>query len=152
MSIFGLALGAEDRAAAALPLPRNLGATTVSLAGRSLPLLFVSPTQINAQLPFDVQGRQTLSVTTPYGSATVDIDVVAAAPAVFLLDQGGQPAIVHANGALVSFSAPAKPGETVSVYMTGLGCVRDAIQAGQPAPASPPLRRLRPFRPSSPAG
>jgi len=140
VSIFGLALGAEDRAAAALPLPQILGATTVSLAGRPLPLLFVSPTQINAQVPFDAQGRQTLRVTTPAGSAEAEVNLVPAAPGVFILspDQGALPAVVHLNGALVSSSAPGKPGEMLSVYLTGLGRVRDTIQAGQPAPSSPP--------------
>ncbi len=42
--------------------------------------------------------------------------------------------MIHANGTLVSPSAPAETGEVVSVFLTGLGQVNGEITAGQPSP------------------
>jgi uncharacterized protein (TIGR03437 family) len=144
VSIFGLALGSGERAARTLPLPQELSATTVSLAGVRIPLLYVSATQINAQLPFGFQGRQTLIVTTPNGSAQTEIDAAPTAPAVFTVypPQGAVAAVVHTSGALVSAGAPAAPGEVVSVYLTGLGWVQGGVQEGQAAPVFPLARTV----------
>jgi uncharacterized protein (TIGR03437 family) len=63
------------------------------------------------------------------------------APAIFVAstDQGQFPAVLHADGTLVSPSAPAKSGEVVLIFLTGLGQVNGQINCGQAAPASPPL-------------
>jgi len=142
ISIFGQHLAAEEMPAAALPLPTQLNGVKVSLEGRALPLLYVSPFQINAQLPFDAAGVATLRVETPNGSSEASITISEAAPAIFtaFTASGQLPAVLHANGRLVSPSAPAEAGEFVSVYMTGLGQVLGNILAGQPAPSSPPLQ------------
>jgi hypothetical protein len=51
--------------------------------------------------------------------------------------QGG-PAIVHANNfQQVTASNPAQPGETLTLYATGLGPVRASVDPGQPFPSSP---------------
>ena len=144
MSIFGFALASEEQGARALPLPGELSSTTVSLAGMRMPLLYVSATQINAQLPFGRLGRQSLTVTSPNGSSTVEIDITPAAPAVFTVypPQGAVPAVVHASGGLVSSGAPATPGEVVSLYLTGLGGVQGSVQEGQSAPLFPLARTV----------
>jgi uncharacterized protein (TIGR03437 family) len=144
VSIFGFALATEEQGTVALPLPGELASATVSVAGARAPLLYVSATQINAQLPFAFQGRQTLTVTTPNGSAQMEIDVAPTAPAVFTVypPQGAVAAVVHTSGALVSAGAPAAPGETVSVYLTGLGWVQGGVQEGQAAPVFPLARTV----------
>jgi hypothetical protein len=51
--------------------------------------------------------------------------------------QGG-PAIVHAdNSQQVTAANPARPGETLTLYATGLGPVRASVDPGQPFPSSP---------------
>lgn len=62
ISIFGSGL-AGSTLAARTPLPTTLGGVSVQLGGIKAPLLFVSPGQINAQIPWEVSGAQaTLSV------------------------------------------------------------------------------------------
>ncbi len=136
VSIFGRMLSTEEGGARGLPLPTEMGGTNVTLNGRRVPLLFVSRTQINAQLPFDIQGPGTLRVSYAGGSAEVPVTVSEAAPAIF---GAGTPraAVIHANGTLVSDTVPARPGEVVSVFLTGLGRPDSDISAGLPAPASP---------------
>jgi hypothetical protein len=48
------------------------------------------------------------------------------------------PAILHAsNNQLVTSANPARAGETLTLFATGLGPVRPALEAGQPFPSSP---------------
>jgi len=52
----------------------------------------------------------------------------------------------HADGTLVSATAPVTPGETLVIYMTGLGQMDGKIGAGHAAPLSPPPRVLAPVQ------
>jgi uncharacterized protein (TIGR03437 family) len=117
----------------------------VTLNGRRVPLLYVSRTQINAQLPFDVTGGGTLRVTTANGLSEAPINVADVSPGIFLADPVFA-IVLHLNGALVSPLSPALPGETVSIYTTGLGAVSGAIDAGQPAPLFPLLTVVSPVK------
>lgn len=135
ISIFGRALSASENRAARLPLPDEMSGTVVTLNGRRLPLLYVSSTQINAKLLFTVEGPATLNVTTPEGSAETPLTIAESAPAIFLV--GRSPAVIRWDGSLISTTSPAAPGETVCVFLTGLGRPDSDIAAGQPAPASP---------------
>jgi uncharacterized protein (TIGR03437 family) len=110
------------------------------LDGTPLPLIYVSPQQINAQLPEDAQGPAVLRVTTASGFSDTAVTISETAPAIF---PGG---ILHADAKAtpVSSAAPARAGETLVVYMTGLGRVDGPIAAGQKAPLSPLLNVLAP--------
>jgi hypothetical protein len=49
------------------------------------------------------------------------------------------PAVVHASdGSLVTAAKPAKSGEILTLYASGLGPTRPGVDPGQPFPASPP--------------
>jgi uncharacterized protein (TIGR03437 family) len=48
------------------------------------------------------------------------------------------PLVIHADGTLVSSSSPARVGETVSVYATGLGATYPSVPSGSPTPTPPP--------------
>jgi uncharacterized protein (TIGR03437 family) len=60
-------------------------------------------------------------------------------PGVYTLDESGvgDAAILHANYTDVSPSSPAQPGETVQLYMNGLGTVTPQVADGSAAPSSP---------------
>jgi hypothetical protein len=119
VSIFGTNLALETRAAASLPLPDQLAGTAALIDGAAIPLLYVSPLQINAQLPFNLQqpGPAQIAVRTPLGtSATAGITLGAAAPAVF---------------------GAARSDDWAVIWATGLGPVAPALPAGAPASAQP---------------
>jgi len=138
ISIFGRSLAAAEARAPRLPLPQDLSGTVVTLNGRRLPLLYVSSTQINAKLRFDTEGPATLRVTTPVGASEFAVRIAEAAPAVFRV--GRVPAVVRLTGTLVSDQAPAQPGETLTIYLTGLGRPEgQSPDSGSPAPAAPLL-------------
>jgi uncharacterized protein (TIGR03437 family) len=61
------------------------------------------------------------------------------APGIYTLTQNGmgQAAILHANQTEVSSSSPAKPSETVILFMNGLGPVTPQVEDGVAAPSTP---------------
>jgi len=141
VAIFGQHLASEEIASATTPFPVTLDGVSVELNGRPLPLLYVSGSQINTQLPFDVQGTATLRVITRNGAASALVTVDEVAPAIFSapLDGGLIPVILHGNGTFVTAQAPAAAGERVSVHVTGLGQVNGFISEGRAAPGDPSL-------------
>ena len=81
-----------------------------------------------------------MRVTTPTGYSETQVTVSGTAPAIF---EGG---ILHTNYTPVTSAAPAHAGETLVIFMTGLGQVDGDLASGQPAPASPLLRVLTPVQ------
>ena len=134
VSIFGQGLSTGTGQATSLPLPIELAGTTVTVNGIQLPLIYASPSQINAQLPLGVLGTATLRVATFSGFAEATVTISRTAPAIF------PNGILHANYAPVTAAAPARAGETLVLYVTGLGSVDGPIATGAAAPASPLLR------------
>jgi uncharacterized protein (TIGR03437 family) len=69
--------------------------------------------------------------------------VAKTAPGVFSLNQtgSGPGAITHANFQVVSPSNPAKRGETILIYLTGLGAVSPTIADGAPGAKAEPFNR-----------
>jgi uncharacterized protein (TIGR03437 family) len=53
--------------------------------------------------------------------------------------------VVHLDGTLVNGKSPAKIGETVSVYLTGLGAVNPAIADGDAGPVNPLANATNPI-------
>jgi uncharacterized protein (TIGR03437 family) len=108
-SIFGRNLTSALATASSVPLPTELGGVRVEVNGNAVPLYFVSPGQINAQLPYDTPvGKATLR----FGGVSAEFTVVSAAPAIFT----------------------ALKQDTVAVaYVTGLGAVSPAVRTGAAA-------------------
>jgi len=138
ISIFGSALAAGEAVASEIPLPRALASTSVRINGTPIPLSYVSPTQINAQAPVDLQpGPATLTVSSAAAeTATVRIQVAAAGPGIFSYGQNRAVA-THADGRLIAADSPAEPGETIIVYLSGVGAVSPQPATGEAAGATP---------------
>jgi uncharacterized protein (TIGR03437 family) len=120
--------------AASAPLPTTLAGAQVTLGGRPLPLLYVSPGQINAVVPYDAPLNVPLQLWVSQGglsSSGEPVVVAPAQPAIFL-----QPHIHATQGAifgpagLASPETPVRPGDTIAIYCAGLGPVTPPIEAG----------------------
>jgi uncharacterized protein (TIGR03437 family) len=114
---------------------------TVLVNNKQAPLYFVSPGQINALVPYSTQGTMA-TIVVQNGSAnsnTVTVPVAPTAPGVYSLDQSGSGpgAILHADYGLVDTSRPAAPGESVLIYLTGMGDVNPAVADGSPGKSNP---------------
>jgi uncharacterized protein (TIGR03437 family) len=143
ITVWGQGMSPVSLVSSQVPLSTALGQSCLSVNGTPVPLLFVSPTQINAQLPNNVNGPSSISVHTPGGvSSNFNFSVQSTAPAVFMSGVAGPTtglATVFraANNQLVTPTNPIRPGDTLVIYLTGMGLTTPSVAAGQPAPASP---------------
>ena len=144
VAIFGTDLASDTLLAGEVPPPTTLGDTSVTFNNIPAPLFFVSGTQINAQVPFELMaGAGMVTVQVKRGSeasAAQPIALAAVSPGIFTLNQQGTGpgAILHAdNFQPVSESAPARPGEFLLIFCTGLGPVQPEVQSGEVAPNIP---------------
>ena len=143
VSIIGTDLSPVNIATSQMPLPTALGESCLTVNGLPLPVLFVSPTQINAQLPYQVDGNVTLVLHTPSGvSDNFNLTILPAAPSIFRNGTAGTdtdiPAIIRSrNNELVTLSNPIHKDDTITIYLSGMGNTTPAVEAGVPTPSDP---------------
>jgi uncharacterized protein (TIGR03437 family) len=125
----GLASGAQSAAGA--PLPASLNGVGVSIGGVPAPLYYVSPNQINLQVPTSLsEGASNLILNVNGQSLTRVVRAVALRPGIF--------AVTHASDfSLVTPQNPAQPGEYLAVFCTSLGPTSPSVPAGQANPLAP---------------
>lgn len=147
VSIFGTGLtGGATAAASSIPLPTSLAGIRVVIGGIKAPLLYVSPTQINAQIPQEVSGQNfttALILLNGVENLPALVSLAPTGPGIFAVNQGGtgRAAILHSATQLpVTASDPAKPGEILEVYVNGLGATNPPVATGQAAPLDPLAR------------
>ncbi len=146
-SIFGANLAASTLSATGTPLPISLGGTSVTVNGVSAPLFFVSPTQINLQIPSSLSPSESnytslnFVVTAAAGSSVpAQAPASFVSPAMFTQDESGcgpSAALNVAPDGTVSLNSPsnsAAPGDFISLYGTGLG----TVYPQQPPDGMPP--------------
>jgi minor extracellular serine protease Vpr len=140
ISIFGSALSADTDSTPTATLPLALDSVLVSFdvpsANISVPghLIYVSPGQVNAQVPWELQGQNSaqakVTMSSPNGGYAYGnvytLPLAIYAPAFF-----GQP-------------APAQRGDTISLYANGLGPVTNQPPSGDPATAVPLAKTVSP--------
>lgn len=127
IALFGTGLASGTASATTLPLPNQLGGVQVFINGYNAPLVYVSPTQINAVVPYEVSNVASIHVLSNGQSSNTVTELMNATSAgVFTYspaDGTGFAAALHQDYTVVSPSNPAQPGETIQVYVTGLGAV-----------------------------
>jgi uncharacterized protein (TIGR03437 family) len=144
VSIFGTGLaGAVLSAPANSALPASLFDASVTFNNVAAPVYYVSPTQIDAQAPLELTpGPVTVQVFRNLApSIGQTLNLKAAAPAILTVNEqgtGGGLVFHGADSTLVTTSAPAKAGEQVVIYCTGLGAFKTALRSGQLPPNPPP--------------
>jgi uncharacterized protein (TIGR03437 family) len=132
--------GFPARGSSPVPFPTN--ANGVQLLINNAPAaIYLSSAQLYAVVPYGVKGATASIVLVVNGSKsnTIEVPLAATSPGVASLAQNGlgEGAITHADGSVVDSKNPAKRGETVVVYMTGLGAVSPAVPDGTGAPSNP---------------
>ena len=126
------------------PLPTTLYGLQVRFGTTAGALYYVSPGQINVQVPLTATGSETV-ITVYYNGAVVATKTCktsAQAPGIFMY--GKAPIITAPNGALVSMPgfAPVEVGPTgayIVLYGSGFGPTSPAFFPGEPAPLTPLL-------------
>jgi uncharacterized protein (TIGR03437 family) len=149
ISIFGTNLSTGTASAAATPLPFELAGSSIVVNGSPAPLLYVSPTQINAQVPYETR-TGAASLTIKSGKVTgepVAFNVVANGPGVMMIPQTNHAlGVNYPEGSINSAQHPATPGEFLILYIIGQGQVDNPVPTGAAAPFSPLSNALAPVR------
>jgi uncharacterized protein (TIGR03437 family) len=144
ISLYGSGLAAATASVpGGQPFPTSLGNVQVSINSIPCPIYFVSPGQINVIVPYGVgtfapARIQVTSNGTPSNVVAAGLD--RQIPGIFSQNQAGYgfASAIHASdGSLVTTANPAKSGEYISVFLTGLGSVTPSIQDGAPGPSNP---------------
>lgn len=119
---------------------------TVRLNGKAAPLYFVSPTQINFQVPWELLTSRSANVTVTTEGGTSQALVLHLAPVtpgistVSTSDSPAQGVIQVNNSAVIAaaegavrgaMSRPAREGDVLTIYCTGLGEVKRVPPDGQ---------------------
>jgi len=141
ITLFGTGLAGTTASATSLPLPPKLGNVQVMINGRPAPLNYVSSTQISAVVPYfteSIASIQVINNNVPSNTVTELLNQTS--PGIFTYGLGYADAL-HSDFSLVSPSSPAQPGETIQVYLTGLGLVSPSVSDGFPGSADPPYNQ-----------
>lgn len=144
VSVFGTQLAPAGAGATTVPLPIMLTGTSATVDNFNVSLYFVSPGQLNVQIPWESAGdtnvnQAVLAVFNNGQSATFNFNVTSYAPGIFTMNaQGsGQGAILNSSYQIADASNPAAPGSYVQLYCTGLGAVSNTPLDGAPSPSNP---------------
>jgi uncharacterized protein (TIGR03437 family) len=145
VTLIGAELAPAAQTAAAGSLPRTMQGVSVLIGGVAAPLFYVSPEQINFQVPVEIPlGSGPLVVNRgTQMSAVRSVGIVASAPGLFpaTADVRGTPLVVHAQDfSLVTEQNPAHPGEYLAAFCTGLGATDPPATSGEPATAAASIK------------
>ena len=139
ITVYGSNLSAGTTFASVVPFPTTLGNVQVKINGLPAPIYYVTPGQISVIVPYAATTPvATIQVTNgDTASNTVTSLINLSTPGVFTIPSGGigYAAALHADYSAVTPKNPAVIGETISVYLTGLGAVNPGVPDGAAGPA-----------------
>jgi len=132
LSVFGARLANSTKLAASVPLPMTLDGVSATVNGVPAPLYFVSPGQLNIQVPYETEARTALLGVNNNGSVgTFSFGVSATAPGIF----------ASGNGAVVP-NAAAGRGQSAVLFVTGEGDTQPGLPTGSPPSNETPVNQL----------
>jgi len=136
LSVYGSQLGDFPQLAATIPLPDFLAGFEAWIQTSSgivpAPLYYVSPGQVNIQIPYEApSGQVTLTVGNPYQNASYTLNIASAAPGIFL-----------SNGFVSAPFSSASRNQATTLFITGEGKVQPALATGTSPASGTPLTRL----------
>ncbi|MBI5280697.1 MAG: hypothetical protein HY858_03365 [Candidatus Solibacter usitatus] len=111
MTLFGAGLSAPDAELSA------------EVGGVAVPVVAATPFRANLALPADLApGPQTVRIQSPLGQAEVNLDLLPAAPAIFV-QSNGRAVVLNEDGRPNSTETPARRGRPITIHATGLGAL-----------------------------
>jgi uncharacterized protein (TIGR03437 family) len=132
LSVFGTGLAPSTQQASSLPLPITMAGVTATVNRILAPLYYVSPGQLNVQIPYETgSGSAVLGVNNNGQVASFIFTMAPSAPGIFM----------DSSGALVPASS-GKPGDTLTLFVTGEGDVSPTLATGATPFVATPLALL----------
>jgi len=142
VDIYGTNLAAAPVTTPGLPLGTTLGNVQVTVNGTLAPLYYVSPGQVDFQVPYAIPPGPALVQVSSNGTAggSAGITVQQAAPSILTwVDAAGNTRAIAENQdySLNTSTNCAAPGTYATVYMMGSGPLDNPVASGAAAPSSP---------------
>ncbi len=148
VALFGERLATDVEVAASVPFPSVLAGTSATMGGLPVRLVYVSPKQLVGVVPQALTQVAGVAQSGPQTTADVVVKVNGDAspietvrlkpvqPLIFTQNQSGtglgaiQNVLGDGGVALNTFDTPARPGQTVTIFATGLGPTETAVPDG----------------------
>jgi uncharacterized protein (TIGR03437 family) len=128
-----------------IPLANTLDQTSVIIGGLAAPLYYVSPGQINAQVPFELTAGNPYQVIVNANGALstpLPIQLTSDAPGIAQYAAGQVLAQHLSNYGLITETSPAVPGEYMVFYVLGMGLTSPNVASGIASPSAKPATLL----------
>ena len=117
LSVFGAGLAGSAQTISANPLPFSAGSVTATVNNLAAPLLYVSPNQVNIQIPYEVgAGPAVLGITNNGQVAGFQFQVAPSAPGIYTDGSGN-----------LAGNASVQPGGVATLYLNGAGDVTPTL-------------------------
>jgi uncharacterized protein (TIGR03437 family) len=123
------------------PLPYTLDGVSVTFGGLSAPIYSVCPgaggASVTVQVPFELSSGITVParITAPGYDETIQVELLVVSPGVFettRMDGRLQAVLLRPDDTFVTAQNPARRGETIRVFVTGLGPLVPSVATNQP--------------------
>jgi len=131
LSVFGSALAQSSGQAASLPLPLTLAGASATINGVPAPFYYASPTQLNIQIPYEIQPGIAILAVSGFQTYTYSFTVQPSAPGIFA---GPDHALVP--------SPSGSRGQTYPMFITGEGAVSPSLATGATPSSDTSLENL----------
>jgi uncharacterized protein (TIGR03437 family) len=119
MSVYGTNLALSTQTAYALPLPLTMAGASATVNGVPAPLYYVSPGQLNIQIPYGTTVGTAVLAVSNNGQATYSFPVSASAPGIYM--GSGNAVVPNASGSR---------GQIYTLFLTGAGEVSPPVSNG----------------------
>jgi uncharacterized protein (TIGR03437 family) len=127
------------------PLPLQTGDLSVQVNGVAAPIFSIAKFgkhgAITIQIPVETAvGRAGITVRKHARNVSFPVTVLPVTPGLLEIhraDASRESVILHADGSLVDLEHPARRGETLRCFATGLGPLRPPLRTNQPGPSEP---------------
>ena len=139
-TVFGSNLAGGTSPMGMPPYPTTLGDVSMTMGGLPVPLLYVSPTQINAQVPYELTQGTAQLIASINGTALAPfpIQITNVSPGLFILpNTQGHAAVENQDFSVNTPGNPVTAGGVIFAYFTGQGALNNPVADGAAAPANP---------------
>jgi uncharacterized protein (TIGR03437 family) len=145
VEVYGLGLGTAKGNTSGLPLPTSFQGTSLIVGPYQVPLYYVSSGQVNVEFASELTPNQqypVIAILNGALSVPVLTDISPIQLGVAALSDGHTIAQHGVGSAYITEASPAKQGEVVVIYLSGMGATNPAVKSGAPAPSSPPFAEV----------
>jgi uncharacterized protein (TIGR03437 family) len=135
--VYGTGMASTAQAPGVVPLLDTFSGTFMLIGGIEVPLFYVSPGQLDIQVPFELTpNRQYTAIVSANGALSLPetLNIVPAQPGMAANVDGSVIAQHAADYSLVTASHPAQPGEPLIIYLAGMGATNPAVASGTATP------------------